>query len=190
MCAQTRHRFIYPSERVLGKRVRTHANSKEILPSTRGSEEGGTRDAASRRTVSLTRYRLSYSGPEISHFSTGMKGVLFTAFPKQENMHSFATAKYMCTELRATLSQKYRQYANFSAVLNVIHVQLFRSKEMCYTHDSSVHSKCNCRLNKMLHVVCDRNCLCLSSLYVGCLFNTHFSHHFTYDIIVRVCVCT
>ena len=32
-------------------------------PSTGGSEEGRTRDASSHRTVSLTHYRLNYSGP-------------------------------------------------------------------------------------------------------------------------------
>ena len=48
-------------ERVFGNGVRTHDNSKGKISSTRGSEESGTRDAASHRTVSST-HRLSYSG--------------------------------------------------------------------------------------------------------------------------------
>ena len=44
--------------------VRTHVNSKGEIPSTGGSEEGPTRDAASRRTASPTYYWLSYSGPD------------------------------------------------------------------------------------------------------------------------------
>ena len=37
---------------------------RKKLPSTGGSEEGGTRDAASNRIASPTHYRLCYSGPE------------------------------------------------------------------------------------------------------------------------------
>ena len=51
------------SERVLGKGVRTRANSKGKIPSTGGSDEARTRDAASRRTGSQTFYRLIFSVP-------------------------------------------------------------------------------------------------------------------------------
>ena len=37
------------------------------IPSTGGSEEGRTRDSASRRTESPTHYRLSKSGPHLKH---------------------------------------------------------------------------------------------------------------------------
>ena len=37
---------------------------KKKIPSTGGSEEVRTRDAASGRTESPTHYRLSYSGPD------------------------------------------------------------------------------------------------------------------------------
>ena len=43
--------------------VRTHVNSKKKIPSTEGSEQVRTRDAASHWTASPTHYRLSYSGP-------------------------------------------------------------------------------------------------------------------------------
>ena len=46
-----------------GNGVRTHVNSKGKIPSTGGSEQDRTRDAASCRTVSPTHYQLSYSGP-------------------------------------------------------------------------------------------------------------------------------
>ena len=46
-----------------GNGVRTHVNSKGKIPSTRGSEEGRTHDAASGKTVSLTHYQLSCSPP-------------------------------------------------------------------------------------------------------------------------------
>ena len=51
MCALTWLRFIYchPKKKI-GNRVRTHVNSKGKKKSTRGSEGGGTRDVASRRT--------------------------------------------------------------------------------------------------------------------------------------------
>ena len=39
-----------------GNGVRTHANSKGKIPSTGSSEEDGTHDAASYRTVSPTHY--------------------------------------------------------------------------------------------------------------------------------------
>ena len=67
MCAQTRPRFILSSERVSGNEVRTHINSKGKIPSTGGSEEGGTRIAASRVTANPRHYRLSYSGPQLSN---------------------------------------------------------------------------------------------------------------------------
>ena len=63
MCAQTRPWFILSSKRVLGNGVRTHVNSNGKIPSTGGSEEGRTPDAASRRTASPTHYWLSYSDP-------------------------------------------------------------------------------------------------------------------------------
>ena len=62
-CAQTRPWFILSSKRVLWNGVRTHVNSKGKIPSTGGSEEARTCDAASRRTMSPTHYRLSYSSP-------------------------------------------------------------------------------------------------------------------------------
>ena len=46
-----------------GNGVRTHLNSKGKIPSTGGSEEIRTRDAASRRTANPAHYRLSYSRP-------------------------------------------------------------------------------------------------------------------------------
>ena len=52
--------YSHPKE-FLGNGVRTHSNSMEILHSTGGSEEGRTRGAALRRTVSPTHYWLSYS---------------------------------------------------------------------------------------------------------------------------------
>ena len=63
MCAQRRPWFTLSSKRVFGNEVRTHINSKGKIPCTRGSEEGRTHDAASRRTVSPTHYQLNYSGP-------------------------------------------------------------------------------------------------------------------------------
>ena len=54
--------YSHPKE-FWGSGVRTHVNSKGKYPSTGGSEEVQTRDAASRRTASPTHYRLSYSGP-------------------------------------------------------------------------------------------------------------------------------
>ena len=54
--------YSHPKES-LKNGVRIHVNSKEEKPSTRGSEEDRTRDAALHRTVSPTHYRLSYSGP-------------------------------------------------------------------------------------------------------------------------------
>ena len=65
MCAQIRPRFILSSERVMGNEVGTNVNSKGKIPSTGGSEEGRTRDAASRRAASPTHYRLSYFGPKL-----------------------------------------------------------------------------------------------------------------------------
>ena len=47
----------------LGNGVSIHVNSKGNIPSTRGSEEGWTHDAASRRTGSPRHHQLSYSGP-------------------------------------------------------------------------------------------------------------------------------
>ena len=58
MCAQTRPWFILSS-----KTVRTHVNSKGKIPSTRGSEEGQSRDIEAHRTASPTHYGLSYSSP-------------------------------------------------------------------------------------------------------------------------------
>ena len=43
--------------------IRTHVNSKKKMPSTGSSEEDRTNDTTSRRTVSPTRYWLSYSSP-------------------------------------------------------------------------------------------------------------------------------
>ena len=51
------------THRVLRNGVRTHVNSKRKIPSTVGSEEGRTRSAGSRRTVSPRHYRLSYPDP-------------------------------------------------------------------------------------------------------------------------------
>ena len=50
---------------VLGNRVRTHVNSKGKIPSTEGSEQDWTCDAASCRTASPTHYQLSYSSPHL-----------------------------------------------------------------------------------------------------------------------------
>ena len=54
--------YSHPKE-FLGYGVRTHVNSKRNIPSTGGSEEGGTHDAAQSRTASPAHYRLSCSGP-------------------------------------------------------------------------------------------------------------------------------
>ena len=63
MYAQTRPRFMLSSERVWGKGVRTHVNSKGKIPSTGAFEENQTCATASCRTASPTHYQLSYSGP-------------------------------------------------------------------------------------------------------------------------------
>ena len=46
----------------LGNRVRTYVHSEGKIHCTRSSEENGTHDAASSRTVSPTHYQPSYSG--------------------------------------------------------------------------------------------------------------------------------
>ena len=46
-----------------GNGVRTHVNFNGKIPSTRGSEEGRSRNAASHRTESPTHYWLGYAGP-------------------------------------------------------------------------------------------------------------------------------
>ena len=53
---------LYSHPKVLGNGVRIHVDSKVKIPSTRCSEEGQARDAASCRTVRPIHYRLSYSG--------------------------------------------------------------------------------------------------------------------------------
>ena len=53
--------YSHPKE-FSGNGVRTCVISKRKITSTGGSEEGRTRDAASRMTASPTHYRLSYSG--------------------------------------------------------------------------------------------------------------------------------
>ena len=63
VCTDYRAQLILSSERVLGNGVRTHVNSKGKIPSTRGSAQDWTRDAASGRTASPTHYQLSYSCP-------------------------------------------------------------------------------------------------------------------------------
>ena len=55
--------YSHPKEFLGNAAVRTHVSYKGKIPSTGGLEEGGTRDAASRRTASPADYRLSYSGP-------------------------------------------------------------------------------------------------------------------------------
>ena len=55
---------ILSSKRVLGNGVRTHVNSKCKIPSTGGSEQDRTCNAASHRTVSPTHYQLSFSCPK------------------------------------------------------------------------------------------------------------------------------
>ena len=63
ICAQTRPWFILSSERVLRNGVRNFVNFKGKIPSTGGSEEIRTCDAASHRTASQTHYPLNYSSP-------------------------------------------------------------------------------------------------------------------------------
>ena len=70
MWTQSRARIILSSERVLGNGVRIHVNSKGEIPSTRGSEDGRTCNAAQHRTGSLTHYQLSYTGPPVSNPNT------------------------------------------------------------------------------------------------------------------------
>ena len=65
ICAQMRPWFILLSKRVSWNEVRTHVTSKGKIPSTGDSEEGRTRNTASRRTASQTHYQLSYSGPPL-----------------------------------------------------------------------------------------------------------------------------
>ena len=52
---------LYSHPKGFNRMESTHVNSKRKIPSTGGSEEGGTQDA-SRRTVSPTNYQLSHSG--------------------------------------------------------------------------------------------------------------------------------
>ena len=96
MCAQARLQFILSSERASGNGVRTQANSKGKIPSTLGSEEGWTRDAASCRTVSPTHYQLNYSGPWYKCLS-----LLSFTMRKQRIHHNFnegiAVAQRMTT---------------------------------------------------------------------------------------------
>ena len=66
--------YAHPKE-FLGNGVRTHVNSKGKIPSTRGSEEGRTRAAASRRTSNPTHYRLSYFGLMKRNYVKISKGV-------------------------------------------------------------------------------------------------------------------
>ena len=54
--------YSHPKE-FWGNGVRTHVHSQGQIPSTGRPEEDRTHDAASSRTASRTRYRLSYSGP-------------------------------------------------------------------------------------------------------------------------------
>ena len=49
----------------LGNGLRTHVNSKKIIPSTGSSEEDQTHDTASRRITNPTHYQLSYFGPRV-----------------------------------------------------------------------------------------------------------------------------
>ena len=53
-------------EEFWGNGIRNHVNSKGNIPSTGGSEEGWSRNAAFCRTVNPAHYRLSYSGPWLS----------------------------------------------------------------------------------------------------------------------------
>ena len=55
--------YSHPKE-IWGNGARNHVNSKEKIPSTGGSEEIWTCDAASHRSESPTRYELSYYGPK------------------------------------------------------------------------------------------------------------------------------
>ena len=59
MCALTRPGFTLSSERVIGNGVWTHVNSQGNIPSTGGSGEDQTPDAASRRTASQTQHQLN-----------------------------------------------------------------------------------------------------------------------------------
>ena len=73
--------YTHPKE-FWGNGVRTHVYSKRKIPFIGGSEEGGTRDAASRRTGSPTHYRVNYSGPALVSTprigaACGFYGVLF-----------------------------------------------------------------------------------------------------------------
>ena len=68
ICAQTRPWSILSSKRVLGNGVRTNVNCKGKIPSTGGTEQGGTCDGVSHRTVSPTHCQLNYSGHLIHWF--------------------------------------------------------------------------------------------------------------------------
>ena len=78
MCAQTRPRFILSNERGFSRNgVRTHVNAKGKIPSTRGSEDGETRNSASHRTASLTHYPPSHSGPTFYCLSRSVPEIHF-----------------------------------------------------------------------------------------------------------------
>ena len=113
LCALTGPWFILSCERDLGNGVRSHANSKGKIPSTRGPEEGGTHDAASRRTASPAHDWLSYSGLKwetqlgcLVHcmpftWYTGATGIFFffTVISKNVNYKSswYSVLGYMLT---------------------------------------------------------------------------------------------
>ena len=84
--------YFHP-KKCLGNLSRTIVNSKGKFPSTGGSGEGRTCDAASRRTASSTHYQLSYSSFKSLHGMTRLgksrvrsRGRRFTTrSPRQSN---------------------------------------------------------------------------------------------------------
>ena len=63
--------YSHPKE-FLEYEISTPVNSKGKIPSTGGSEEGETHDAASSRTVSPTHYQLNASDPNTSDLEIGI----------------------------------------------------------------------------------------------------------------------
>ena len=90
--------YFHPKE-FLGNGVRTHVESKGYIPSTGGSEEGRTRDSASRWTASLTHYRLSYPGllSETIYEIPGGEVGIDRLHPKTWHTSAVTTQYELCT---------------------------------------------------------------------------------------------
>ena len=79
---------LYPHPKEFGGNgVRNYANSKGKIPSTGGSVEVRTCNAASRRTASPTHYQLSYPSPKLEAILGRSLGLKATT-PLEANMRS------------------------------------------------------------------------------------------------------